>query len=255
MPPKVLQTEKARSKLEDYEERMGRAVAEWKATKGQKLRPTQQSIANKWGIAQPTLTARINGRPSKLLSANKWQKIYPSEEQALVEYLQETAWRGFPDTWKQCLRHANEILCQRTGNSKAAVGKRWLDCFLLCHCHELWCYWSTTLTTVQGGALNEAVVDNWFTLLEASITNYRIEQDCVFSMDETCCFLDKSHNKGHHIGAANQVWQMVLRNEARETVTLIPIISASGVVFQPTVIFKGERLRKGEKWENPLNAM
>ena len=96
------------------------------------------------------------------------------------------------------------------------------------------------------------MVDDWFELLDATITNYGIKEDCIFSMDETCCFLDKSRTKGCHIGSAKQVQQMILRNEARETVTTIPLISANGAVFPPTIIFKGE---KGDNWDNSLNAI
>jgi len=111
------------------------------------------------------------------------------------------------------------------------------------------------LTTVQGGALNQGVVDDWFELLQATITNYGIEQDCIFGMDETCCFLDKSTHKSRHIGSAGQARQMALRDEVRETATLIPIISAAGKVFQPTVIFQAMLLRGKDSWPNPLNAM
>ena len=110
------------------------------------------------------------------------------------------------------------------------------------------------MTTVWRGALNQAVVDDWFELLNATTTNYGIEQDCIFSMDETCCFLDKCTSKTHHIGPANQLWQMALRNEARDTATMIPIISASGAVFPPTIIFKGMKLRGKADWKNPLRA-
>ena len=108
---------------------------------------------------------------------------------------------------------------------------------------------------MRGGALNEGVVNDWFVLLDATITNYGIEQDCIFSMDETCCFLDKTTHKTRHIGPACQKQQVALRNEARETATMIPIISASGVVFPPTIIFKGELLRGKSGWINPLDAM
>jgi len=87
------------------------------------------------------------------------------------------------------------------------------------------------------------------------VTDYGIEQDCIFSMDETCCFLDKCTQKTHHIGSASAHQQLALWNEVRETATMIPIISASGMVFPPTVIFQGSLLRKKETWENPLNAM
>ena len=98
MPRNVSQAEKVRKELEDYEERLAKALAEWEATRKQVPRPTQEALASKWDVKWSTLTARINGRPSKLESAKKCQVLYPNEEQCLVEYLQETARRGFPDT-------------------------------------------------------------------------------------------------------------------------------------------------------------
>jgi len=77
--------------------------------------PTHADLANKHGIAKSTLSARINGCPSKLVSASKWKNIFPDEERLIVNYLQETARRGFPDTPKQCILCANEILRMRSG--------------------------------------------------------------------------------------------------------------------------------------------
>jgi len=230
-------------------------MEEFQQTRSLPLAPSLGSLANKHGIARSTLRARINGRPSKIESAGQQQKIRPDEEQLLVDYLQETARRGFPDTFKRATNCANEILRMRSGDPSATVGKLWLNRFMKRHHEDLRFYWSTTLTTVRGGALNKDVVDDWIKLLRKTVIDYEIEQDCVFSMDETCCFLDKSTHKTRHIGSASQAQQMALRNEVRDTVTLIPIISASGMVFPPTVIFKGQRLRDRDNLPNPLNAM
>jgi len=103
MPPKASTAVKARKDLEEYEERMKRAVDEFYATRGQTPQPSQADIADKHGVKRPTLSARIQGRPSKLVSASQRQKIYPDEENLIVDYLVETARRGFPDTRKRCL--------------------------------------------------------------------------------------------------------------------------------------------------------
>ena len=57
-------------------------------------------------------------------------------------------------------------------------------------------------------------------------------------MDETCCFLDRSVHKTLDIGSKGHKQQIAIRNETRATATMIPIISASGKVFPPTVIFQ-----------------
>ena len=75
--------------------------------------------------------------------------------------------------------------------------------FLQRHHVKVRSYWSTSLTTVRGGALSPGVVDNRFELLQTAVTTCAIYQDCIFSMDETCCFLDKCTRRTRHIDAAD----------------------------------------------------
>ena len=79
---------------------MQKALEEYFATLQDSAPPTCAELANKHGIAKSTLSARINGHPSKLVSASKWQRIFPDEEKLIIDYLHETACRGFPDTQK-----------------------------------------------------------------------------------------------------------------------------------------------------------
>src|SRR5258706_3292487 len=230
------------------------AIVEFWKTREQTPPPTCILIAEKYRVPVSTLKARILGQTSKINAAAAQQKIHLCEEEVLVAYLKEMSRHGFPDTRKHCVQCANEILHAHTGNPSDHMSQSWLDHFLCCHNDELHCYWSTTLTTVHGGALNTAVVDDWMALLESTIKEYSIDEDCIFSMDETCCFLDKNTSKTRHISSAQQVHQLALRNEVHNTATLIPIISASGNVFRPTIIFKGEVLRGHTGWSNPLNA-
>jgi len=102
------------------------------------------------------------------------------------------------------VRHANQVLRERTGDLDATVGKHWLDRFLNHHKDQLSRFWSTTLTTVHGGALNEANVDHWYKLLQGVIDEYNIDPKLIFAMDESCCFLDKCTHKTQHIGPAKQ---------------------------------------------------
>lgn len=255
MPGKDPAAVKSQKALQQKEDAIQKALQEFLDTWGQKPPPSQDAIAHQFGITRSTLSAHIKGCPSKLASASQCQKIYPEEEQVIVDYLQESVCRGFPDTQKCCIWIRNDILIAWSGNKDAQVGICWLQCFLHHHHDKIQCYWSTSLTTVRGGALNQGVVDDWFELLQATITSYDIEQDCIFSMDETCCFLDKTTHKSCHIGSAGQAQQMSLRNEVRETATLIPFISAAGRVFRPTVIFQAKILRGKDDWQNPLNAM
>jgi hypothetical protein len=167
--------------------------------------------------------------------------LFPQEEQVLVEYLKDSARRGFPDTREWCERKANEILRTWSMGLEHPVSSSWLNRFLDRHGTSICTFWSKTHSSLQGGALNETVVNHWFQLLEEIVTKYSIAPDCIFSMDETSTFLDKPTSKTLHIGATESSRQPIaIRNENRETATLIPIISAAGKVFKPTIIFKGE---------------
>ena len=110
MPGLVPAAVKARKSLQEKEDNIQKALQEYLNTQDQKPPPSQDTIASQFGVARSTLSACIKGCPSKLASQSQQQKIYPDEEQQIINYLQETACRGFPDTQKQCIRHANEIL-------------------------------------------------------------------------------------------------------------------------------------------------
>jgi len=57
-----------------------------------------QICAHQFGIPKSTLSACLNGQLSKLESTKLCQKLFPEEEQVLLEYLKDAARRGFPDT-------------------------------------------------------------------------------------------------------------------------------------------------------------
>ena len=110
MPESIPKAAKAKEAAMKKEEALQRAVDEFQQTRNLPSAPSQGLLAKKHGVARLTLQARISGRTSKIESAGRQQKIHPDEEQLLVDYLQETARQGFPDTLKRATRRANEIL-------------------------------------------------------------------------------------------------------------------------------------------------
>ena len=110
MPGKDPAAVKSQRTPEQKENDLQMAVQEYLNTWDQKPPPNQDAIASQFGVARLTLSAPIKGCPSKLASASQWQKIYPEEEQLIIDYLLETACQGFPDTQRRCIRCANEIL-------------------------------------------------------------------------------------------------------------------------------------------------
>ena len=220
------------------------------------LAPKVSELARKHNTPYSTLNHRIAGRGTKAEAAHEQRLIPVASEAALVDYLRVTAERGFPDTLRRAQRRATQILQDITNDPTAALGTNWVQKMLRRNWESLSMCWSTSLTTVRGGALNEQNVNHWFELLMRLITEYRLSDspELIFAMDETSCFLDKCTRKTRHISARGNRQQIALRNEKRETATLIPIISADGTVYPPTVIFCGKQIRGKGDLPNPLNA-
>jgi hypothetical protein len=102
MPARLPIAVKTRQALLEKELNVQKAVTEYWATREDNEPPSQSVIAAKHCIPLSTLTAHIRGCPSKLASAGLRQRILPDEEVLLVDYLEEAAHQGFPDTRKRC---------------------------------------------------------------------------------------------------------------------------------------------------------
>jgi len=136
----LFQERQKRTKLA-YDEYIARLKAETPLT------PT--FLAKKHNCCRGTLKSWIDGGMMKSQSSAQRIKLTPEEEAVLVQYLIETAKRGFPDTPRRAAMRANCILRERTSDPTACVGQNWINRFLNRHKTQLSRYWSTTLTTVS----------------------------------------------------------------------------------------------------------
>ncbi|KAG2120069.1 hypothetical protein BD769DRAFT_1671908 [Suillus cothurnatus] len=65
------------------------------------------------------------------------------------------------------------------------VGRNWTDWFVEKHMDKLGRFWTQSLDTARGCAVNPTTHDQWFTLLEDAIITLGIEEDCIWAADET----------------------------------------------------------------------
>jgi len=225
----------------------------WRHTiKGQTLDMCTQV----WHPQINSLSACLNGQLSKLESTKLCQKLFPEEEQVLLEYLKDAACRGFPDTWEWCKRRANEILKTWSMGLECPVSWLWLDHLLDHHGSSI------HMVLEQSMELCMRWGSKWKScrsLVPASWGN----RDKIFHFPwlhllygQNIKFLDKPTSKTLYIGSTESSHQPIaIHDENWETATLIPIISAAGKVFRPTVIFKGAQFQASADWKNPLNAL
>ena len=82
------------------------------------------------------------------------QHLTASEEEVLVQYLLDSADRGFPLTYREIAAVANDILKSRDGVLASPVGKHWAERFLQRHHEVLATHWSRPLDAKRGQSLN-----------------------------------------------------------------------------------------------------
>jgi len=246
MPPKkttaALRKALTRAENEEKRDRLELALLKAQEIKGCGEDPNFSKLAEEFNVSCSTLGHCFNGRTSKWGDGIKRQLLPVEAEHALVSFLEEAAHRGFPETEATAKEYALALLQNLSGDAMAEIGKNWMDCFIERHAHSLKSVWGTSQTTLRGGAANPETIDHWFSLLSQMIAKFSIVPELMFTMDETCCYIDKSTRHFKVIGRSKQSEQMSLKDENQESITLIPLVSAAGQLYPPTVIFKGKQI-------------
>ncbi|KAF9227985.1 DDE-domain-containing protein, partial [Gyrodon lividus] len=184
-----------------------------------------------------TICQEVEGRWQK--KSNAW--LATDEEEQIIMFCIDLAARGFPLNHRSLKVHVDSVLCGWLGSTfpETGVGKNWIDCFLERHSGKLSCYWSASLDTARGHAVNENTNKAWFDLLGKIIEMNNIEQDCLWAADKTG-FQPGGGLRGRVIGPAGKKRQHQQHDRNRENITVMVTICADGEAIPPTVIYKGQ---------------
>lgn len=186
-------------------------------------------------------------------AAKSW--LTHEEQLVIVEYVLEMARRGFPLSPKRLQEHAEKILRARLGDTfrEEGLGKNWATRFITKHHEKIGMYWSSSLDSSRGRAVNPITKAEYFDLLKSIREEYNIPDELVYGADETGIQTGIGIRE-RVIGPAGSKIQHQQRNGNRENITVLPTICADGTTIPPTVIFKGEAFQTKWLQENPLDA-
>ena len=215
-----------------------------------------REAARRFDVPKSSLQERINGRRSKLESNAEKSWLDDTESQVIVDELIHSAAQGFPDTKHHLRRRVNAVIQDKLGDPSFHVGEKWVDRWLEKWGKWLSTYWSTSLDTVRARALNPEVIEDYFQKVQETISKYKIEPDCLWTMDESS-FIFGHTCKTRVIGQTGNQVQHSQRDGSRESATVMPLISAAGACMPPCVIFKGQKLNSlwSEPENNPLECL
>lgn len=204
-----------------------------------------REAARTFDVQKTTLTARFNGRKTRIEAHEHERKLTPGAEAALVAWIIEMGRRGIPLHPSAVAQHAFVI-------SGVEVGEHWVRRFRDRH-GELKAKWTTGLEKCRAQALNETAVNGFFDILGEMLEKYDIPEENIYNMDE----------KGIQLGIGRKVLALVDRDQKvvqqvedgnRELVTIIECVCADGTAIRPSVVFKGAR--RDLEWgrDNPCDA-
>ena len=185
----------------------------------------------------------------------KKSRLTYDEQQVIVEYALEVARRGFPLSPKRLREHAEKILWARLGDSlcQGGLGKNWATRFITKHHERIGMYWSSSLDSSRGRAVNPITNAEYFDLLKDTREKYNIPDELVYGADETGIQTGIGTTE-RVIGPVGSNIQYQQRSGNQENITVLPTICADGTSIPPTVIFKGEAFQTKWLQENPLDA-
>ena len=223
--------------------------------KAENLRRGARIIAKEFGIENQwrTIINRHNGGRSIREGHEDLQKLIPAEETVLVNFLNESAARGFPQTPRNLADFANMIRRNRLGAKCEDVGESWTGRFLDRHRDILQTHWSKPLDTQRARAMNPEAKKKWFELVEEFVVKLGIKPENLYGMDETGC-PPSDQGTERVIGERGAKTQHAQGGADRENVTALVTICADGTVLRPTIIFKAKNFRSSWGNDNVLGA-
>ena len=207
------------------------------------------------GVKKSTLERYINGKGKTKLefSATK-QKLSQIEENVLVNFILESADRGFPLKHREIRQYANAIRQSRLGTDCEPVSDFWIYRFLDRHHERLATHWSKPLDMQRARSLNPEAVKSWFDLVEKFIIDLGIDPENIYGMDESG-FPTAYAGKERVVGGRGTKTQHKQGGADRENITAVVTICADGTSVRPLLIFKGKNIKESWTEGNTVNAL
>ncbi|KAI0039390.1 hypothetical protein FA95DRAFT_1027873 [Auriscalpium vulgare] len=146
------------------------------------------------------------------------------------------------------------ILRARLGSDFEGVGKNWTARFVQRHSDRLQTFWTRSLDSIRGRAVNPTTNAAWFDLVNKTVAEYNIIPELTWGTDEAG-FNPALADKQRAIGRSGRKVLYQQRNGIRENITVIATICGDGTSLPPAVIFKGQAYQVRWKQNNPLNAL
>ncbi|KAK7178070.1 transposase [Paraphaeosphaeria sporulosa] len=229
MPPQQRPPQSAK------EARIDLAIASYRSNPRQSLR----RLARSFDVPRSTLQTRLHNVMSKHAIRPPNRKLYPTEEQTLVDWILDLNQRGFPPHIIDVRRMADHLLAAR-GQIPApqSVGKNWVLRFINTQ-PDLQTKWTRSFHSQRALCEDPVKISAWNKLVEETRQTYGIQDRDTYNFDETGFMMGVAASS-KVVASADTVGRAIhVQPGNRDWVTTIETINASGWSLPPLIILSG----------------
>jgi hypothetical protein len=205
----------------DYETRMNFALEDMNSNVG----ASYTAVANKYNVRRTTLRSRHTGKHKSVRQSHvHLQKLNPAQEEVLV--LWANSQTEMDKSWDY---NSLRFGAQKILRSETPPGKMWVKRFLKRH-PTVSKKRSTGLDPERAPGFNKQSVTDYFNQLEQYITDFKLQWQNIYNMDEKGLVLG-AHRKGNtntYIFERSQRSTYRLKSGDIQIVTIIECIAADG---------------------------
>lgn len=195
-----------------------------------------QSVAY-YDVLRTTVRRRLRGIPARADAQMNNQRLLPSEEKALEQWILSMDERGMAPTLSYTRSMANLLLGQRSPGEM--VGKNWVQNYVTRHLY-LKSRYSRRYDYQRARCEDPVKIQAWFNLVARVREKYGIPDEDVYNFDETGFQMGVARTAKVITRSDRRGRPMVAQPGNREWVTIIEAVNCTGWALPAKVIFPGK---------------
>ncbi|KAK6208528.1 transposase [Colletotrichum tabaci] len=192
-----------------------------------------------YGVPRSTLQLRLQGSQARSIAFSDLQRLSPSQEAKLAEWVRIQHALGLPPSHQQVKEFAGRIL-HAMGDTQP-VGRGWIQAFIRRN-PSVKVQRSRSIDSRRVNGASTEVIRDWFKHL-AIPEIISIKPANRYNMDETG-ILEGQGSNGLVLGMSETKSVRKKQPGSRAWVSIIECISALGYVLNPLVIYKGKAVQQ-----------
>ncbi|EAQ83635.1 hypothetical protein CHGG_10039 [Chaetomium globosum CBS 148.51] len=210
-----------------------------------------RKAADAFGVPKSTLHRRVKGGGTRQEAQVKNRKLRPTEEAALIQWIESLDDRGMSPTIGYIRQMADLLLRERGGFTlldasltstpvpAMTVGENWVQRLLHRHPHRETKY-SRKYDYQRALCEDPEKISAWFARVQRTINEYGVLDSDIYNFDETGFQMGVASTSKVVTRSDRRNRPVVIQPGNREWTTVIECINASGWSVDPMIIFEGK---------------